>query len=457
MSVVANRPRVGDVTVRKIKFRILPLLVVLYIIAFIDRANLGFVAKEMNADLGITTAQFGLAAGLFSIGYFLFEVPSNILMRKVGARRWIARILVTWGIVAVACGFVQDFTQLAIARTLLGVAEAGFFPCVILYLSFWFPERERARVVALFMIALPLATVIAAPLSGLILDNIHWLGMESWRWVFILEGAPALILAVVVLFVLVDSPAKAKWLTAKEKTWLETTLQAEQAAKLERHGKVSFWRSLAGGRVLALSLIYYSKSVAIYVLAFFTPQIIAAASTQLSNTAVGYINAIPYGIAAIFMVYWARHSDKKRERRWHVGIPLIAAGVGLALMPFAVNNLLLSIVLLTVIIVAVYATYGPFWSLPSLFLTGQSAAVGLAAINSLANLGGFVGPFAFGALKDSTGNNNWGLAMVSITCLIAAAMVIGLKFVRQAEATARFAEEKADTEAELVTAGENSK
>lgn len=457
MSAAATRPRVGDATVRKIKFRILPLLVLLYIIAFIDRANVGFVAKEMNADLGITTAQFGLAAGLFSIGYFLFEVPSNILMRKVGARKWIARILVSWGVMAVVCGFVQDFTQLAIARTLLGVAEAGFFPCVILYLSFWFPERERARVVALFMIALPLATVIAAPLSGIILDNVHWLGLESWRWVFILEGVPALILAAVVLFVLVDSPAKAKWLTAEEKTWLDTTLQAEQAAKIERHGKVSFWRSLAGGRVLALSLIYYSKSVAIYVLAFFTPQIIAAASTQLSNTAVGYINAVPYGIAAIVMVFWARHSDKKRERRWHVGIPLIAAGVGLALMPFAVNNLMLSIVLLTVITVAVYATYGPFWSLPSLFLTGQSAAVGLAAINSLANLGGFVGPFAFGALKDSTGNNNWGLAMVSITCLIAAAMVIGLKFVRQAEATARIAEEKADAEAELVLSGDTNK
>jgi ACS family tartrate transporter-like MFS transporter len=457
MSAAAIRPRVGDATVRKIKFRVLPLLVILYVIAFIDRANVGFVAKEMNADIGITTAQFGLAAGLFSIGYFLFEVPSNILMRKVGARRWIARILISWGIVAVASGFVQDFTQLAITRTLLGIAEAGFFPCVILYLSYWFPERERARVVALFMVALPLATVIAAPVSGLIMDNISWLGMDGWRWVFILEGAPALILAVVTLFALVDTPAKATWLTAEEKTWLDSTLQAEQAAKIQRHGHVSFWRSLAGGRVLALSLIYYSKSVAIYVLAFFTPQIIAAASTQLSNTAVGYINAVPYGIAAIFMVYWARHSDKTRERRWHVGIPLIAAGVGLALMPFAVNNLLLSIALLTIITVAVYATYGPFWSLPSLFLTGQSAAVGLAAINSVANLGGFVGPFAFGALKDSTGNNNWGLALVSVTCLIAAAMVVGLKFVKQAEATARIAEEEADAEADLVTTGEPTK
>ncbi|WP_105030344.1 MFS transporter [Arthrobacter ruber] len=450
MSTPVKRVRVGDSTLRKIKFRVLPLLIILYILAFIDRANVGFAALSMNEDLGITTTQFGLIAGLFSIGYFLFEVPSNLLMRKVGARRWIARILVTWGVVATATGFVQNFEQLAIARFLLGVAEAGFFPCVILYLTFWFPERERARVVALFMIALPLATVIAAPLSGLILDHVHWFDIESWRWIFILQGSPAIFMAIVVLYALVDSPSQAKWLTDEEKLWLDTTLKAEQAAKLERHGHVSFWRSLAGGRVLALALIYYSKSVAIYVLAFFTPQIIAAASSQLSNTSVGYITALPYGIAAVFMVFWARHSDKTRERRWHVGIPLITAGVGLALMPFAVNNLLLSIALLTVITVAVYATYGPFWSLPSLFLTGQSAAVGLAAINSLANLGGFIGPFGFGALNDATGNNNWGLGLVSATCLIAAAMVVGLKFVKQAEATARVAEAKADAEAEYV-------
>lgn len=432
-----NHRELSASALRKVKLRLLPFLGLLYVIAFIDRANVGFAALDMNEDLGITTTQFGLAAGMFSIGYFLFEVPSNILMRKVGARRWIARILISWGVVAVATGFVQDFTQLAVARTILGIAEAGFFPCVILYLTFWFPERERARVVALFMVALPLATVIGAPLSGLILDHIHWFDIQSWRWVFILEGAPAVILAFVALRYLVDSPAKAKWLSPAEKTWLENTLKAEQAAKIERHGHVSFWRSLVGGRVLALSLIYYSKSVAIYVLAFFTPQIIAAASSQLTNTSVGYITAVPYGIAAIFMVHWARRSDRSGERRWHVAIPLIAAGAGLALMPFAVDNLLLSVALLTVIVVAVHATYGPFWALPSLFLTGQSAAVGLAAINSVAGLGGFVGPLFFGGLKDYTGTNNWGLGIVSATCLVAAVMVVGLKFVRLAEAAAR--------------------
>ncbi|WP_082569877.1 MFS transporter [Mycobacterium sp. Root135] len=448
---------VGATALKKIKWRILPLLIVLYVIAFIDRANVGFAALEMNDDLGISETQFGLIAGLFSIGYFLFEVPSNILMRRVGARRWITRILVTWGAVAMGTGFVQDVTQLAIMRTLLGVAEAGFFPCVILYLTFWFPERDRARVVATFMIALPLATVIAAPLSGVILDNVHWFGFESWRWVFILQGLPAVVLAGVAIKALVDSPDKAKWLTSDEKAWLTDTLDAEAAAKAERHGTMSFWRSLAGIRVLALALIYYSKSVAIYVLAFFTPTILAAASDRLSHSAIGFITALPYGIAAVVMVFWARHSDKTRERRWHVGIPLITAGIGLALMPFATNNLLLSIALLTIITVAVYATYGPFWSLPSMFLTGNAAAVGLASINSLANLGGFIGPFGFGALKDATGTNNWGLAAVSITCLIAAGLVVGLKFVRDAEATMRSAALDSDTTAEALSPSKESR
>lgn len=432
----------GNTVVRKIKRRILPLLIVLYIIAFIDRANVGFAALEMNADLNISAAQFGLAAGLFSIGYFLFEVPSNILMRKVGARRWIARILVSWGVVAVATGFVQSFTHLAIARTLLGIAEAGFFPCVILYLTFWFPEKERARVVAMFMVALPIATLIAGPLSGWIMDNINWWGVAGWRWVFILEGFPAIILAAVVLFVLVDKPEDAKWLTRAEKDWLQSTLDAENAAKVESHGHTSFLKSLMGVRVLALAFIYYSKSVAIYVLAFFTPQIISGLAEQLTATQVGLVNAVPYGVAAVVMVYWARHSDKTGERRWHVAIPLLAAAGGLLLMPLFADQLIVSMILLTVITTATYCTYGPFWSLPSLFLTGRSAAVGLASINSLANLGGFVGPFGFGALQDATGNNTWGLIIVALILLIAAGLVVGARFVRNAETLAKAAASK---------------
>lgn len=423
--------------INKIKMRLVPFLALLYIIAFIDRANVGYAALEMNDDLGITPAQFGLIAGLFSIGYFLFEVPSNMLMRKVGARRWIARILFSWGAVAVATGFVHDFTQLAIARVLLGIAEAGFFPCVILYLSYWFPERERARVVAQFMVALPIATLIAGPVSGFILDHVHWLGISSWRWVFILEGLPAVLLALVTLFLLVDTPQHAKWLTADEKEWLTETLEAENAAKESRHKQPSFWRTLAGWRTIGLAFIYWSKSVAIYVLAFFTPQIINRLNQDLTNTTVGILSALPYGIAAVLMVWWARHSDRTRERRWHLAIPLFAAATALCAMALAEDNIVLALLLLTVITAAVYSTYGPFWSLPSLFLTGPAAAVGLASINSIANLGGFIGPYGFGALKTATGNINTGLALVAVFLATAGFLVVRLRFVRDAEAALR--------------------
>ncbi|MFJ3214053.1 MFS transporter [Streptomyces flaveolus] len=423
--------------VNKIKMRLVPFLALLYVIAFIDRANVGYAALEMNDDLGITSAQFGLIAGLFSVGYFLFEVPSNMLMRKVGARRWIARILFSWGAVAVATGFVHDFTQLAAARVILGIAEAGFFPCVILYLSQWFPERERARVVAQFMVALPVATLIAGPLSGVILDHVHWLGVASWRWVFILEGIPAVLLGFVTLFLLTDSPQSARWLDSDEKEWLTRTLEAENAAKEARHRQPGFWRSLAGWRTLALALIYYSKSVAIYVLAFFTPQIVEGMQDSLSHTAVGVLSALPYAFAAVFMVWWARRSDRTRERRWHVALPLFTAAAGLCAMALVQDSLVLSLLLLTVITVAVYATYGPFWSLPSLFMTGPAAAVGMASINSIANLGGFVGPYGFGALEDATGNVYSGLAVVAAILVVSGLLVVRLRFVREAEATAR--------------------
>ena len=432
-TVLTYRPDV----VKKVKNRIIPFLVLLYIIAFIDRANIGYAALEMNEDLGITPTQFGLIAGLFSIGYFLFEVPSNLLMRKVGARRWIARILVSWGIVAVATGFVQNVVQLGVIRTILGIAEAGFFPAVILYLSYWFPERDRARVVALFMVALPVATVIAGPLSGYILDNIHWFGLESWRWIFILQGAPAVALGVISLYVIVDLPNKAKWLAPDEKEWLNATLEHEEAVKVTKHKHQSFLQSLAGAKTLALALIYYSKSVAIYVLAFFTPSIVKGLGENLSNTTVGFLTTIPYICAAIFMVWWAKHSDRKQERRWHVALPLFTAAAGLILMVFTEDSIVLSLVLLTVVTVAVYATYGPFWSLPSLFMTGSAAAVGMASINSIANLGGFVGPFGFGALQSATGGIYVGLFIVAATLIIAGLLVVRLQFVKRAEAIAR--------------------
>jgi ACS family tartrate transporter-like MFS transporter len=420
-------------TIRKIQWRILPFLVLLYIIAFIDRSNIGFAALKMNPDLGITSTQFGIAAGLFTVGYFLFEVPSNILMHRYGARKWIARILFTWGAVAACTGLVQSYVQLAVIRTILGIAEAGFFPCVLLYLTYWFPERQRARVVALFMIALPTATLIAGPLSGIILDHVHWNGIASWRWVFILEGLPAVLLGFLALRILVDHPRDAKWLSEEEKTWLVGVLEAEAAAKVKQHGDVSFWRSLSGARIWLLAFIYYAKSVAVYVLAFYSPQIVKGLGQELSSTAVGFVNGLPYAVATVVMVWWARRSDRTGERRWHVALPLLVAGAALVFMALSAGNIWVSVALLVVITAAIYAPYGPFWAMPSLFLTGSSAAVGLAAINSIANLGGFVGPVAFGALKDSTGSIYAGLAFVSLTLVAAGILVVRLRFVKEAE------------------------
>ncbi|MDR5832238.1 MFS transporter [Caballeronia sp. LP006] len=420
-------------TIRKIQWRILPFLVVLYIIAFIDRSNIGFAALKMNPDLGITSTQFGIAAGLFTVGYFLFEVPSNILMHRYGARKWIARILFTWGAVAACTGLVQSYVQLAVIRTILGIAEAGFFPCVLLYLTYWFPERQRARVVALFMIALPIATLIAGPLSGIILDHVHWNGIASWRWVFILEGLPAVLVGFLALRILVDHPRDAKWLSEEEKTWLVGVLEAEAAAKVKQHGDVSFWSSLSGARIWLLAFIYYAKSVAVYVLAFYSPQIVKGLGQELSSTAVGFVNGLPYAVATVVMVWWARRSDRTGERRWHVALPLLVAGAALVLMALSAGNIWVSVALLVVITAAIYAPYGPFWAMPSLFLTGSSAAVGLAAINSIANLGGFVGPVAFGAIKDTTGSIYAGLTFVSLTLVAAGILVVRLRFVKEAE------------------------
>lgn len=420
-------------TIRKIQWRILPFLVVLYIIAFIDRSNIGFAALKMNADLDISSTQFGIAAGLFTVGYFLFEVPSNLLMHRYGARKWIARILITWGAVSACTGLVHSYGQLTVVRTLLGIAEAGFFPCVLLYLTYWFPEQQRARVVALFMVALPIATLIAGPLSGLILDHVHWAGIASWRWLFILEGVPAVLLGFVALRLLIDGPRGAKWLTEDEKTWLIGVLEAEAEAKVKQHGQLSFWRSLSGLRIWLLAFIYYAKSVAVYVLAFYSPQILKGLGQELSNTSVGLLNGLPYAVATVVMVWWARRSDRTGERRWHVALPLFVAGIALVLMAFASGNLWISLALLTIVTAAIYAPYGPFWAMPSLFLTGSSAAVGLAAINSIANLGGFVGPVAFGSLKDSTGSIYAGLAFVSLTLVAAGILVVRLRFVKDAE------------------------
>src|SRR4051812_10060567 len=304
---------------RKITWRIVPFIMLLYFVAFIDRVNIGFASLTMNKDIGLSPTFYGFGAGIFFWGYFLFEVPSNIILHKVGARIWIARVMITWGIVSAAMAFVQGPTSFYALRFLLGVAEAGFFPGIILYLSYWFPARQRAAVTALFMAAAPLSTVLGSPVSGALLEMDGMLGFKGWQWLFVLEALPAVLLGFVVLAFLTDRPEKAKWLADDERRWLVETMNVETTSKAAT-AKHSIWRGLADPRVLALALIYFGTSAGLYTLGVWAPQIIK--QFGLSSLQVGFLNALPASAAVVAMVLWARHSDRTGERTWHVvGLP----------------------------------------------------------------------------------------------------------------------------------------
>lgn len=419
---------VGTTTEKKVRWRLLPFLALLYFVAYLDRLNIGYASITMNEDLGISSQQFGLIAGIFFIGYFLFEVPSNIFMKKFGARVWISRILVSWGIISTITAFAQNITHLYILRFALGLMEAGFFPGIIFFMTYWFRKEERAKAVSLFMIAVPLTTIFGAPISGLILDNIHWAGIQSWRWLFVLEGLPAVILGFVTYFILPNKPRDAKWLNDEEKSWLEGELEREQQETNKKH-KFSMMKALTSGVILSLAFITFSKTLSIYGLGFFTPQIIKSFSKELTNFEVGLINAIPYIIATVIMIWWGKRSDKKAERRYHVAIPLFVSAIALCIFGYT-SNPVFAIILLSIIIGASYAIYGPFWALPSLFLTGTSAAVGIASINSLATLGGFVGPYMIGAIKDATGSVYGGLYIIAAIIVIAGIITLRLKIIK---------------------------
>ncbi|MEX5235688.1 MFS transporter [Kocuria arenosa] len=429
MTTPATAPQVDPRTIRLIKWRLLPFLMILYIAAFIDRGNIGFAADHLEADLGITPAVFGLLSGAFFIGYFIFEVPSNMLLRKFGARKWITRIVFSWGILAAATAFVDSAQSLLIVRIVLGIAEAGFFPGIILFLTYWFPEKERARTVALFMVALPVATVIAGPLSGFILDNVHWLGWASWRWMFLLEGLFAVALAPFVLKLLPDNPTKAKWLSDQQKDELKARLDFEHHQKVATHGEKSQWKILINPRILAMALIYFAKSTGIYALVFFTPSIMADLSQSSSATVVGLLTALPYALATVFMIVWARRSDRTGERRKHVAGPYALGALALIALGFYNTNVVVAIALICLITVCMYIPYGPFWSLPSMFLTGAAAASGMAWINALANLGGFFGPTILGTVKENTGSVYPALFVVAALLLISSFTVMRLKVI----------------------------
>ncbi len=405
---------------RKITLRIVPFVMLLYFIAFIDRVNIGFAALTMNKELGFSPTVFGFGAGIFFLGYFLFEVPSNLVLDKVGARIWIARVMITWGLISGAMAFVQGPNSFYTLRFLLGAAEAGFFPGIILYLSYWFPARERAAVTAIFMAAAPLSTVLGSPVSGALLEMHGVLGFSGWQWMFIVEAVPALILGVVVLFYMTDRPEKAKWLRDDERRWLVNTMNAEAANKAGTASH-SVWHGLADLRVIALSLVYFGTSAGLYTLGIWAPQIIK--EFGLSSLQVGFLNALPGIVAVVAMVLWARHSDRTGERTWHVVGACVLASLGLMFAGFA-GTVLAVLLALTLVNIGISSAKPPLWSMPTMFLSGSAAAAGIATINSIGNLGGFVGPAMIGWIKDLTGSFQGGLYFVAGLLVLSAVLTL---------------------------------
>lgn len=414
--------------IRKVTWRIIPFVFLLYIVSYLDRANIGYAALQMNTELALSSEVFGFVSGIFFIGYFLFEVPSNLLLERFGARVWIARILVTWGVIAAATAFAQTAMHLYVLRFLLGVAEAGFFPGIIVYLTYWFRSRELATTVALFTAAIPVSYIIGAPLSTWIMDNVHWLGWSGWRWMLFLEGIPAVFLGVLCYFYLTDRPEQARWLTTEEKAWLLAELERDrQARKDVKH--FGALKAMSNPKVLYLAFIYFVYQCGSLGVGYWMPQIIKGFSSALSHTQIGLIATIPYIVATLVMIAWSRRSDRHGERRLHSAIPLAVAamalvGAGLVRDPY------LAIGLISLALAGLYSFKSPFWALPTLFLSRSTAAVSIAVINSIGNLGGFVGPFMIGMVKGNTQSASAGLLFLSALLAIAFIMTLLIRLDR---------------------------
>jgi len=408
------------VVVRILTWRLVPFLFLLYIVAYLDRINLGFAALQMQRQLGFTDSMYGLGAGIFFAGYFLFQVPSNLVLARVGARRWIAVLMVIWGIISASMCMVTGQRSFYALRFLLGAAEAGFFPGVILYLKTWFPARARARTVARFMTAAPLSGVVGGPLSGALLGLQGKSGLAGWQWMFILEGLPAIVLGGIAWLYLVDSPAEAPWLSTDQKSWLQYILQRESNAP----GRISEVRAIQFWPILALCSVYFGLNTVSYGVSLWLPTLIKSLS-GMSNLAVGALSAVPYVMAAMAMVIVGLHSDQSGERRWHTAVPAFSGAIALSVAAHT-NSVSATIALISVTVLGVFSMMGPFWAMPTALLSGTAAAVGVAVINSIGNLGGFFGPYAIGALRNSTGSFKAGLLVVGAALAVSGSLALTL-------------------------------
>ncbi len=422
--MIAPTDGIAAAAVGRVSRRLIPFLFLLYILNFLDRVNVGFAALEMNRDLGFGPAVYGFGAGVFFLGYCLFEVPSNLVLYRTGARLWIARIMVTWGLAASAMMLVHTPWSFYLFRFLLGVAEAGFFPGIIFYLTYWYPARERARAYAWFLAAIPVCGVIGGPISGALLGLDGRLGLEGWQWLFLLEGIPSVLVGIAVLWLLPDRPRDARWLPAVERAWLEERLAAEGHDRIAHHGE-SLRRALGNPMVWWLGLSYFLLVVALYGFALWLPQLVKA-SGEFTNFEVGMITAIPYAAAAVGMVLVGRSSDRTGERHLHLALPALVGALGfIAVTRTGSTGLLIAALCLCAF--GVLGWLGPFWALPTAFLREQAAAGGIALINSMGAVGGFVGPYLIGDIKERTGEFAPGLLVLAGSLAAAAAIVMGLR------------------------------
>ena len=421
MSSTTAATALETTTLRAVSWRLMPFLLAAYIAAYIDRANIGFASLQMNKAVGIDPKTFGLGAGIFFVGYFILEVPSNLALERFGARKWIARIMISWGLISAAFALIGGPTSFLIMRFCLGAAEAGFFPGVILYLTYWYPSTERAKIVGIFMVAIPMANAIASPISGTILDSMNGvLGLRGWQWIFIAEGIPSALLGLYALVWLTDRPENATWLTAEQRGWLIETL-ARERSRTPKVPHTSVWKIMTNKHVLAMALVYSGAVGASTSLGMWTPQLIKPFG--LTNFQTGLVNTIPFVISAVWMVLWGRSSDRSGERVWHNAVPLAWMVAAIVLMLFA-HSLWTIIPLLTLIAAGTYASKGPFWALSSEWLGPAAAAAGLAQINALGNLSGFFFNYMIGWIRNYTGSYDAALMPIAAVAAIGTVTVI---------------------------------
>ena len=411
-----------EATYAKVTWRLLPLLFICYVAAYLDRVNVGFAKLQMLKDLQFSEAIYGLGAGIFFIGYFIFEVPSNLLLHRFGARKWIARIMISWGVISGCMMFVQTPTAFYVLRFLLGVAEAGFFPGIILYLTYWYPAARRSKVTSLFMTGIPMAGVIGGPLSGWILNSLDGAsGLAGWKWLFLIEAIPSLLLGVVVLLYLDDKIGDAKWLSHDQKRLLEHNIEAD-GAHIESHSALGAFRN---PKVWVLCAAYFGFIMGLYGVGFWLPSLIKASGITNAGT-IGWLVAIPYGAAVACMLWTSRNSDRTGERRWHIAVPAVVGAVGLIASTLVPQTPFWAIVTLTIATMGIITGLAQFWCLPPAFLSGAAAAAGIALINSVGNLAGFVSPFIVGWIKDLTNSTNIGLFVIAGCLAVGAAIILSL-------------------------------